>query len=181
VSVLSDRGVGRIFGGARGSLVNSTAYAFDPSHYRTLATLNVPGPFGTVDTLAPLLRWGRDGIAFQSAPGFFGQPRLYSIESASFVLPRSSSNELPPAVDSLAPANVSAGSPNLRLIINGSNFVPGAVAELDQSKRETVFVSEDKLLVYVPASDLAKAGKRSITVSNPNHPGDSNVVKLTVH
>lgn len=117
VSVLPDEGVGRVFGGAYGSFnfVNATAYAFDPDHYRSLASLSVPEPYGTVGILPPLIRWGRDGIAFQSAPGFFGQPRLYSVESSSFVLPHPTSENPTPVLVSLAPATVSLSPPD-RLI-----------------------------------------------------------------
>jgi hypothetical protein len=181
INVVPDPGLGRVFGAASGNFFNfSTAYAFDPHHYQPIASLSIPGPFGTVGVLPPMIRWGRAGIAFQSAPGFGGQPRLYSIESASFVLPPVTSDELLPKVNSLSPASVSAGSPNLRLIIKGEDFVPGAVAEVDESRRETVFISDEQLLVYIPESDLVKRGKRSVTISNPHEPGESNAIQLIV-
>lgn len=184
ISVQADENIGRIFGGSRTffGFVNSTAYAFDPFHYQPLASLNVPGPFGSVSVLPRLLRWGQDGIAFQGEAGFFGQTNLYSVESPSFVLPQSGSPNPLPGVSSLSPATVSAGSPNLRLRINGSNFMRGAVVSLNGSVRETVYVSATELIADVPAADLAKPGLLAITVANPAPGGGNSATSnLTVH
>jgi len=99
--------------------------------------------------LPRLLRWGQDGIAFQGEPGFFGQSHLYSVESPSFVLPQPTSPNPVPSVNSLSPATVSAGSPNLRLQINGSSFVRGSVVSLNGTVRETVYVSATELIADV--------------------------------
>jgi len=169
ISVQADESVGRIFGGSRTffGFVNSTAYAFDPFHYQPLASLNIPGPNGSVMVLPRLLRWGQDGIAFQGEPGFFGQTYLYSVESPSFVLPQPASPNPVPSLNSLSPASVSARSPNLRLQINGSNFARGAVVVLNGAARETVYFSATELIADVPAADLAKPGQLTIAVANP--------------
>jgi len=184
ISVDPDVSVGRVFGGSYTffGFVNSTAYAFDPFHYQPLASLNVPGPFGSVMVLPHLLRWGQDGIAFQGEPGFFGQTHLYSVESPSFVLPQPASPNPAPSVNSLSPATVPAGSPNLRLQINGSNFVRGAVVSLNGAVRETVYVNPTELIADVPAADLAQPGLLTIAVANPA-PGGGNsaAMNFTVH
>jgi trimeric autotransporter adhesin len=184
VSTSADQGLQRIFGASYGSygFVNATAYAFDPNHYQSLASIQVPGPYGTLSVLPPLVRWGQDGISFQSAPGSpFGQPRLYSLRSPSFVLPPYKSENPIPAVTSLSPATVPVGSPNLQLIIEGLDFVPGAVAKVNNNDRETLFVSDSRIVVYMPASDFVKAGSLSIVVCNPDARADSNLVQLSVH
>ncbi len=179
VSIEPDESVGRIFGGSRTffGFVNSTAYAFDPFHYQPLASLNVPGPFGSVMVLPRLLRWGQDGIAFQGQAGLFGQTALYSVESPSFVLPQPISPNPVASIISLSPATVSAGSPNLRLHVNGSNFTCGAVVRLNGKLRETVYVSATELVADVPAADLAKPGLLTINVANPT-PGGGNSTAL---
>jgi hypothetical protein len=183
ISVHIDESVGRIFGGSRTffGFVNSSAYAFDPFHYQPLASLSIPGPFGSVMVLPRLLRWGQDGIAFQGEPGVFGQTHLYSVESPSFVLPQPTSPNPVPSVNSLSPATVSARSPNLRLQIKGSNFVRGAVVSLNGTVRETVYVSATELIADVPAADLAKPRLLTIAVANPvPGGGNSTALNLTV-
>jgi hypothetical protein len=183
ITVQADENIGRVFGGSHTffGFVNSTAYAFGPLHYQPLASLNMPGPSGAVSVLPRLLRWGRDGIVFQGESGFSGQTHLYSVESPSFVLPQPNWPNPIPRVDSLSPATVSAGSPNLRLHINGSNFVRGAVVSLNGAVRETVYVSATELLADVPVADLVNPVLIAITVSNPApEGGNSTSLNLTV-
>lgn len=181
ISIQADQSVARIFGGSGTffGFVNSTAYAFDPFHYQPLASLNMPGPFGPVTVLPRLLRWGQDGAAFQGKAGLFGQTNLYSVQSPSFVLPQPLSPNPVPSLGSLSPATVSAGSPNLRLQINGSNFARGAVVSLNGTLRETVYVSATELIADVPAADLAKPGLLEIAVANPI-PGGGNSAALSL-
>jgi len=181
ISVQADETLGRIFGGSYTffGFVNSSAYAFDPSHYQPVASLNIPGPFGSVMVLPRLLRWGQDGIAFQGEAGLFGQTHLYSVQSASFVLPQPALPNPVPSINSLSPAIVSAGGPNLRLQINGSNFVRGAAVSLNGTVRETVYISVTELIADVPAADLAKPGLLAITVANPA-PGGGNSAALNL-
>lgn len=181
ITVQADESVGRIFGGSRTffGFVNSTAYAFDPLHYQPLASLNMPGPSGSVMVLPRLLRWGQDGIAFQGEPGLFAQTHLYSVQSPSFVLPQPASPNPVPGVSSLSPAAVSAGSPNLQLHINGSNFARGAVVSLKGAVRETVYLNATELIADVPAADLRKPGLLAITVANPA-PGGGNSMPLNL-
>lgn len=184
VSVQPDQGLARIFGGSETDLgfVNSTAHAFDPSHYQLLASLNVPGPSGPVMVLSRFLRWGQDGIAFQGERGLFGPTGLYSLASPSFVLPPSASPNPLPHLTSLSPAKVSAGSPNLKLQINGSNFVRGAVVRLNGMARETVYVSATELIADLPAADLSKSGLLAISIANPTPGGgESAPLNLVVY
>jgi hypothetical protein len=183
ISVQIDESLGRIFGGSRTffGFVNSTAYSFDPLHYQPLASLNMPGPFGSVSVLPRLVRWGQAGIAFQGEPGLFAQTHLYSVQSPSFVLPQPASPNPAPSVSSLSPATVSVGSPNLRLQINGSDFVRGAAVSLNGAARETIYVSSTELIADVPGADLAKPGLLAIAVANPvPGGGNSATVNLTV-
>ena len=81
----------------------------------------------------------------------------------------------------MSPATVPVGSGNLQLVVEGLDFVPGAVVNVNNSERETVFESDSRLVVYMPASDFVKAGRLSIVVCNPEALADSNPVQLGVH
>jgi hypothetical protein len=173
VTVAPDENVGRIFGGSRTffGFVNQTAYAFDPFHYQPVASLNIPGPYGAVSVLPRLLRWGQDGIVFQGEAGFFGQTSLYSVESPSFVLPQTGRPNAAPEATALAPARVSAHSPNLQLKVAGANFAKGAVILWNGKQRETIYKSASELIADIPAADLANPGASQISVVNPSPGG----------
>jgi hypothetical protein len=72
-----------------------------------------------------------------------------------------------PAITSLAPSTVTAGSAALTLTVNGTGFVNGSVVNWNGAARTTTFVSTTKLQASIAASDVAAAGSASITVFNP--------------
>jgi hypothetical protein len=87
-----------------------------------------------------------------------------------------------PAVTTLSPATVTAGSAAFTLTINGSNFVAGSIVRFNGSDQPTTFVSNTQLTVNVPASFIAGAGTLPITVFNPTPGGGaSNAVNLTIN
>jgi hypothetical protein len=73
-----------------------------------------------------------------------------------------------PAVSSVAPATVAAGSTAFTLQINGSGFVASSVASWNGTKLTTTYVSATELQAAVPASLAAGAGSFTISVSNPD-------------
>ncbi|HWZ46028.1 MAG TPA: IPT/TIG domain-containing protein [Candidatus Saccharimonadales bacterium] len=86
-----------------------------------------------------------------------------------------------PVLSSISPANVTAGSGGFTLTVNGSNFISGAVVQVNGSSRTTTFVSGTQLSAAIPAGDDAAAGSLSITVVNPGSGGGtSSAVTLTV-
>lgn len=72
-----------------------------------------------------------------------------------------------PALSSLSPASVIAGSGGFMLTVNGSNFVSGAVVQVNGGNRSTTFASGTQISASIPATDIAAAGSLSITVVNP--------------
>jgi hypothetical protein len=75
-----------------------------------------------------------------------------------------------PALASISPAwlfSHGAGSSPRAMVVNGTNFVDGAVVLLDGNARPTKFVSPTQLKVTISAFDQYIPGKHAITVSNP--------------
>ena len=70
-----------------------------------------------------------------------------------------------PATASLSPASATAGSGDLAVIVDGSNFVRRSQVRWNGALRPTQFVSSTRLTVVVPASDLAAAGTAKVDVT----------------
>ena len=81
--------------------------------------------------------------------------------SASFAV-----NNPLPATASSAPAHAMAGAAQ-PLLVNGSNFVPGATVSFNGHAEQTTFVSTTQLSLTVPAADNAVGGSVPIVVTNP--------------
>jgi hypothetical protein len=84
-------------------------------------------------------------------------------------------NNPTPSLVGLSPAAVVAGGGAFTLVVNGTNFVSGAVVQVNGSNRTTTFVSNTQVTAAIPASDIASAGTLSITVVNPGSSGSAAV------
>ena len=73
----------------------------------------------------------------------------------------------PPAISSLSPAAVPAGSPALTLTVNGSGFTAGSIVRWNGANRVTTFVSASRVRASIPATDLAAIGTAQVTVFDP--------------
>jgi Domain of unknown function DUF11/FG-GAP-like repeat/Putative binding domain, N-terminal len=86
-----------------------------------------------------------------------------------------------PAITSLSPMGVTAGSGALALTVNGSNFANTSVVNFAGSARATTFVSTTQLTAAILATDTASAGTPAITVTNPTPGGGtSNSVNFNI-
>jgi hypothetical protein len=72
-----------------------------------------------------------------------------------------------PALTTLAPNSIAAGSAAFLLTVNGASFVPGAVVNWNGSPRTTTFVSDSQLTAQITAADVAAQGAANVTVANP--------------
>lgn len=74
-----------------------------------------------------------------------------------------------PSIASLSPPGTSLGAlpPNGVLVVNGTNFIQGAVAAFNGVSRTTTFVSATQLSVPMTAADVSANSTISVTVSNP--------------
>ena len=85
-----------------------------------------------------------------------------------------------PAITTISPSTLSAGSGAFTLTVNGSNFVSTSVVNWNGSPRVTTFVSATQLTAAITAADILTANLYSVTVFNPTPGGGtSNVVTFT--
>jgi 6-phosphogluconolactonase (cycloisomerase 2 family) len=76
-----------------------------------------------------------------------------------------------PSLVALSPNSAQVGDPDLTLTLTGTNFNDRSVARWNGADRPTEFVSSARLLVEIPASDLAAPGTASVRVFNPEPGG----------
>jgi hypothetical protein len=86
-----------------------------------------------------------------------------------------------PVVTSMNPSTAFAGAPGLLLNLNGQNFVSQSTVFVNNSSRNTSFLSSTSLQVSLDSSDLLTPGALSIQVVNPPPGGGgSTPVSLSV-
>lgn len=86
-----------------------------------------------------------------------------------------------PAITSMTPVNVTAGTPGITLTVNGANFVSNSTVRIGSTDETTTFISPTQLAASIPASALTSAGTLSVTVNNPAPGGGlSNAFSLNV-
>ena len=86
-----------------------------------------------------------------------------------------------PAITSLTPSTVTAGSAALTLTVKGINFVNGSVVRWNGANRTTTFVSTGQLTAVLPSSDFQTAQIAQVTVVNlPTGGGTSNPEPFSV-
>src|ERR1700723_354225 len=73
-----------------------------------------------------------------------------------------------PAVTSVAPATIPAGSAAFTLQINGSGFVSGSAVSWNGTSLTTTYISATELKAAVPAPLAATGGSFAITVADPD-------------
>lgn len=84
----------------------------------------------------------------------------------SNVLPFAVDN-LVPTLSSLSPASVIAGSAQVTLDVNGNNFSPSSLIQVNGISQQTTFVSTILLQTAIPATSLTQAATIGIAVINP--------------
>src|SRR5499427_7702999 len=86
-----------------------------------------------------------------------------------------------PALTSLSPSTVTAGSPGFTLTVTGANFASTSVVQWNGSNRPTTFVRGTQLQASVAAADIASAGSAQVSVSTPGSGGGtSNSLARTI-
>lgn len=90
-------------------------------------------------------------------------------------------NNPAPGTTGLVPNSIDEGSSSFSLIVDGSDFVPGATVRWNGADRATTFVSETQLQANITAADVGSPGTASVTVFNPAPGGGlSNAQSFTV-
>jgi hypothetical protein len=87
-----------------------------------------------------------------------------------------------PAITSVSPNNLGAGTSAITLTVTGSGFVANSVVQWNGSARTTSYVSNTQLTVNIPASDLTNpVSSLPISVMTPSPGGGtSNTVAVAV-
>ncbi len=80
-----------------------------------------------------------------------------------------------PGALTLSPSAVAPGGPALTLSVFGSNFQQNSVVRVNNSDRQTTFLSGSLLQAQIPASDIAAAGTAKVTVFTPSPGGGETV------
>ena len=87
-----------------------------------------------------------------------------------------------PAITSLTPAPVTAGTVGFTLTVNGSGFLVGSEVRWNGVARVTAYVSGNQLSASISAADIGVAGSAAISVFNgPPGGGSSSPVSLTIN
>jgi len=86
-----------------------------------------------------------------------------------------------PAIGSLDPPSVTAGSAAFTLVVQGSGFSPGAAVELNGAALSTTFVSSTQLAAQIMPAQVANAAQLNVVAVNPGPPPQtSNTAILAV-
>ncbi len=152
--------------------------SFDLTHFTPVSSITVPGVSGTVERL---LRWGNNGLAFNTTGGQIvligGSLPVAAPFPPATPIPTPAPTPAPtaqtPAIASLSPGSASAGSPAFSITISGTNFIPSSAVKFNGSLRTTTFVSATQLTAAINASDVATARTSIITVDNGANGGSS--------
>lgn len=108
-----------------------------------------------------------------------GQTSPEIIPSANLATPANPNSA--PTIALLSPNVIPLGSANTTLTVNGGNFLPGAVVQINNAARPTTVVSSSQVTAALTANDLAIATQSKITVVNPlPGGGTSNPLPLTI-
>jgi hypothetical protein len=90
-------------------------------------------------------------------------------------------NNPKPSATSLSPSSAKAGGAAFTLTVTGTNFVSSSTVQWNGTGLTTKYVSGTQLNPSVPASDIARAGKATVTVMNPTPGGGtSNGLTFTI-
>jgi YVTN family beta-propeller protein len=73
-----------------------------------------------------------------------------------------------PAISSLSPASVVAGSPTFSLTLNGTDFLSGATVGFGTDTLTPASLSATQATVSIPAADVAAVGTVVVTLTNPD-------------
>ena len=76
-----------------------------------------------------------------------------------------------PALSSLSPASITAGSPDLTLALAGDNFVKNAAAYFNNNPVQTAYINSTRIDLYVPADAISTAGIYPVKIENPSPGG----------
>lgn len=100
---------------------------------------------------------GPIAVRVQNAPGVLSSPIIVTVSSPG-----------DPRIDRLEPSVIAVGTTSAQLGVVGVNFLTGAVVEINGVVKPTEFVSANRLVATLGASDFAAVGTLTVRVRNPD-------------
>jgi hypothetical protein len=85
-----------------------------------------------------------------------------------------------PTITTISPTSGTAGGAAFTLTVNGTGFVTGATVNFAGAAKATTFVNATQVTASILATDIASAGSKAVTVTNPAGGGTSNSLNFTV-
>jgi hypothetical protein len=153
--------------------------AFDLTHFVKTGSITIPGVNGTAGRL---VRWGENGLAFNTSDGHIFLVGGNFVSPVSTTIPPATPLPTPPApvapgpttpiISSLRPGSAAAGGADVVLTVNGTNFTASSVVQFNGNALTTTFNSANQLAATIPAADIASGGAAQVVVVDPN--GTSN-------
>ena len=153
--------------------------AFDLTHFVKTGSITIPGVNGTGGRL---VRWGENGLAFNTNDGHIFLVGGDFVSPVSTTIPPATPLPTPPApvapgpttpnITSLRPGSAAAGGVDVLLTVNGKNFTHSSVVHFNGSSLTTTFSSASQLAATIPAAAIATGGAAQVVVVDPN--GTSN-------
>lgn len=153
--------------------------AFDLTHFVKTGSITIPGVNGTAGRL---VRWGENGLAFNSNDGHIFLVGGNFVSPISNTIPPATPLPTPPApvapgattpiISSLSPGSAAVGGADVVLTVNGTHFTASSVVRFNGSALTTTFTSFSQLSATIPAAAIASGGAAQVVVVDPN--GTSN-------
>jgi hypothetical protein len=153
--------------------------AFDLTHFVKTSSITIPGVNGTAGRL---VRWGENGLAFNTNDGHIFLVGGNFVSLVSTTIPPAAALPTPPApvapgpttpiISSLSPGSSAAGGADVVLTVSGTHFTASSVVQFNGSSLTTTFGSASQLSVTIPAAAIASGGAAQVVVVDPN--GTSN-------
>jgi hypothetical protein len=153
--------------------------AFDLTHFVKTGSITIPGVNGTGGRL---VRWGENGLAFNTNDGHIFLVGGNFISPVSTTTPPATPLPTPPGpvapgattpiISSLSPGSAAVGGANVVLTVNGTHFTASSVVRFNGNALTTTFNSASQLSATIPAAAMASGGAAQVVVVDPN--GTSN-------
>jgi hypothetical protein len=153
--------------------------AFDLTHFVKTGSITIPGVNGTAGRL---VRWGENGLAFNTNDGRILLVGGNFVSPVSTTIPPATPLPTPPApvapgaatpiISSLSPGSAAAGGADVVLTVNGTHFTASSVVRFNGSALTTTFNSASQLSATIHAAAIASGGAAQVVVVDPN--GTSN-------
>ncbi len=149
----------------------------------TVAPTPGPYPLGTMVAISAqpqagygLAGWTIDGVASTD----LSNPLNVTMNTPHTVAATFVASNAVPAIGTLSPATIPAGSGRFVLTVNGSGFARNAVVDWNSTPLATTFLGPTQLQAIVPDAPVASQGSAKVGVTNPMPGGGFSSTTFTI-